>query len=243
MKELLILGLTMFMTFPDDSKITIQPVIPTVDTIMLTENNTVNFRGVVDNSSVSTAQMKLHELSVRRGLKNYPIYIVFDSPGGSIDAGNHFISFTKMYRNVHTIGLDAASMASAIMQQLPGERLVTSTSTLMFHRASIRGLGGQVEEGELEARLAMIKAMVLRLEQKNADRIGISLAKYKQNVLNEWWVYGVNNIKDGTADRLVNIQCSDKLIKSREHAIAQSFFGSSRVTYSGCPLFRSPLVD
>jgi ATP-dependent protease ClpP protease subunit len=243
MKSLFILGLTLLMTFPDDSKIVVQPVIPSADELLLTENNTINFRGVVTNESVQTAMLEVQKLNLRRGIRNYPIYIVFDSPGGSIDAGNNFINFVKMYKNIHTVGLDAASMASAIMQQLPGKRYVTSTSVLMFHRASIRGLGGQVETGELETRLALIKKMVLALENGNANRIGISLEEYKKRVVNEWYVYGLDNVEQGTADKVVNIRCSDKLIQSRSVTYEYSLFGSRKSTYSGCPLFRSPLSD
>lgn len=239
MKSLIIVATLLILTFAGDKSKA--PQLVNADQVVLDIHNTVNFRGTVNGSSVNKAIVDLHELLTKRGNKNYPIYIVLDSPGGSISDGLAFIAFAENYANIKTIGLDAASMASAIMMHLPGERLATSTSVLMFHRARISGLGGQIEDGEAESRLNMIKKMVRHMEQKSADRIGITLSEYKNKVLNEWWVFGQDNKKQNVVDRIVNIKCTSRLIKKRENAYMQSMFGSSSAEYSGCPLLRTPV--
>jgi ATP-dependent protease ClpP protease subunit len=113
-------------------------LIANAKTIQLNTTNTVNFRGPVEWDSVTKVKMELYKKLKERGKKHYPIYIVLDSPGGSIAAGEAFIEFAKMYSNVHTISIFSASMASAIVEALPGKRYVLSTGVFMFHRA--RGL-------------------------------------------------------------------------------------------------------
>lgn len=209
--------------------------------IQLDPNNTIVFRGEVSADSVNAAILKLIELielNVKRGKANYPLYLVLDSPGGSISDGLDFIDYAKSVPNLKTVTLFAASMASAIVEALPGERLVTDTGILMFHRAA-GTFSGQFETGELESRLEIAKTVVRHMESTNADRIGISLKKYKSKVVSEWWIFGKFNIYQKTADRVVNVVCSQELIDSRIATVEQGFFSSSRVTYSGCPLIKA----
>lgn len=212
------------------------------ESIILTPANTVNFRGEVNDSSAQAAQTKLMELNRKRGAAKYPIYLVLDSPGGSISAGNDFIDYARTIRDVKTVTLFAASMASAIAEALPGERLITETGTMMFHRASV-GLQGQISEGEVESRLAYIKSIVGVLEKRNADRLKIPLADYKARVVNEWWEIGSGAVSANMADRVVSLNCAQSLIDAREESFAQVFIFITKVTYSGCPLFRSPINE
>ncbi|MEZ0209219.1 MAG: ATP-dependent Clp protease proteolytic subunit, partial [Candidatus Paceibacterota bacterium] len=113
--------------------------------------NTVNFRGVVNDEMAQGAALELLRLNKLRGDKDYPIYIVMDTPGGNIDSGEAFIEIAKSIPNVKTITLFAASMGSAVVEALPGERLILDSGILMFHRAKGQ-VGGQFETGELESR-------------------------------------------------------------------------------------------
>lgn len=210
------------------------------ESLQLTTGNTVVFRGVVDGGSITDAMLKLSELSRTRGKASYPIYLVLDSPGGSIDAGLSFIEYAKTLPNVQTVSIFAASMASGIVEALPGKRYVTNQGVLMFHRA--RGsLQGQFEEGELESELAFFKSIVLGMEKTNAARIGISIQDYKSKVMNEWWLCGQQAIGANAADAVVDLQCSQELVDSRTTLSAETIFGSYKLVFSGCPLFRAPL--
>lgn len=208
--------------------------------IYLTSENTLTLRGEVNDESIGKLQNKLAELNAKRGSRNYALYLVLDSPGGSIDAGMAFIEYAKTVRNLHTISLFAASMASAIVQALPGERIGTETSMLMFHRAA-GGFQGQFADGEVESRLNAAKQVVALLETKNADRMHMSLADYKQAVQNELWQFGSNAIGK-SVDRLVSLKCSDELIAGNTTETIQIFIFSVTVRYSNCPLFRSAQV-
>lgn len=209
-------------------------------TITLTPANTVLFRGEVDGNSTIKAQLKLVDKVVQRGKAQYPIYLVLDSPGGSIYAGQSFIEFAKTLQNVHTVSIFAASMAAGFVEALPGRRYITENGILMFHRAK-GSFEGQFEEGEVESQLQLWKEIVLQMESKNANRVGLSLQAYKAKVANEWWMTGPSAVRQKAADEVVDIVCNKALIDERETLDEIIFIFRVKRTYSGCPLFRSAL--
>lgn len=208
--------------------------------IQLEPKNTVNLRGPVNSVSVTKTILSLAELDVLRGSENYPIYLVLDTGGGSIKAGLDLIEYAKNIKNLKTISIFAASMGSAIVEQLPGERLVTESGTLMFHRAS-GSFEGQFNDGEVESQLAFWKSLVSSLEQKNADRMGMDIKVYKEKSRDELWIYGKDNVTQGAADRVVSLRCSKELLKQNEIAIIDVLFFTLKATYSKCPLLTEPL--
>lgn len=209
--------------------------------IELTVDNHVSLRNEVTNESVSKLQLELSKKVLKRGLKTYPIYLVLDSPGGSISAGLDFIEFAKNIPNIETVTLFSASMASAIVEALPGKRNIIQTGVLMFHRAR-GGVEGQFESGELESRLEFYKKLVRVMEKTNADRLGISLESYKSKVINELWILGQDAIKEKAADEVVSISCTSALIESKLIE-SFSFMGMDiDVQFSGCPLIKSGTV-
>lgn len=198
--------------------------------IALNLKNTVTIRGEINDNSVLDAQDKIAKLDDERGSESYPIYLVIDSPGGHVTAGLNFIEFAKSIKNLHTINLFAASMASAIQQALPGKRIGLSTSVSMFHRAS-GGFQGQFGDGELENRIQFSKDRVAIFESINAARMQLSLADYKAKVVNEYWVVGAENLKQHIVDEIDVIKCDSALIKATEDL--------EDIRFSSCPLFRT----
>jgi ATP-dependent protease ClpP protease subunit len=204
--------------------------------IVLTQNNHCVIQAAVDYESMQDAKLCLGGQVTKRGRANYPIYLVLDTPGGSVIEGLRFIEWAKTLPNVHTVSLFAASMGSGIMQALPGKRYVTSTSVIMFHRAKGR-FSGQFEDGEVESQLILWKKIVRSMEQANADRIGISLKTYKQKVVNEWWLYGQENVTKKVADKVVTVACSATLMSDVKTVKIETFLGPLEMKVSACPLF------
>lgn len=210
--------------------------------IELTPSNAVVLRNEINDNTISKLQEELALKVVARGTKSYTIYIVLDSPGGSIDSGLNFIEFAKTIPNVETVTLFAASMASAIVEALPGKRNITESGILMFHRAR-GGVSGQFENGELESRLDISKKTVRIMEQKNADRMGLSLDVYKSKVVNELWILGSEAVKTKAADEVVSISCSAALVTSRSVETFEAFMGMTfDVMFSACPLIKAGKV-
>jgi ATP-dependent protease ClpP protease subunit len=208
------------------------------ESIKLGTANTVTLRGPIDDDSATRTALELLRLSKDRGSKDYPIYLVLDSPGGSVEAGEMFIEIAKTIPNLKTITVFAASMASAIVQALPGERLVLESGVMMFHRAR-GGVSGQFETGELESRLEFYKKYIRRMEQRSADRMGISLVMYKRAVKDELWFTSSNALDWNAADRVASIECSPSLIEKSQTVVVQVMIFQVSVDFSACPLLRA----
>ena len=205
--------------------------------IVLTADNMVLIKGEIGVISMIKATKEV--LALRAKNANSKIYLVMNSPGGEIDAGLAFIKFLKTQKNITTISIFAASMASGIVEALP-ERLITKDGTLMFHRAHV-GLEGYINNGELEVRLAYIKKTVQVLEDINRARFGISLEAYRQLVQNEYWLFGQEAIEKKAADRVVDISCDQALIDARNEVTVQTLFGAKTIVYSACPIIELPV--
>lgn len=212
----------------------------TDDSVVLTEDNHIVFAGEVNDQSVAHAQVEIAKLSSRLS-RNEVIYLVIDSPGGSVTAGNRFIDFAaSLPQKVKTICLFCASMGYHMFQSLD-ERLVYESSELMSHRVRIGGLAGQVP-GEAISRLNDIIATTNRMDQKVAKRIGISVEAYQKQIYDELWLSGHDAVKLKHADRVAKIRCSKELAVKTETFTVNTFFGPVEVTISSCPLI-SGILD
>lgn len=207
--------------------------------ILLGTANTVTLRGEINDESAQAAALELMHLSVQRGSQSYTIYLVLDTPGGSIAAGEDLIEVAKSIPNLKTVTIFAASMGSAIVQALPGERLMVDSGIQMFHRAAGR-VGGQFETGELESRLEFYKKMVRKMEKRSADRMGMSLKLYKQKVKDEMWLISDEAIEGKAADKIVSLACTETLSAKKQVISMEIFIFKIDLEYSGCPLLRSP---
>lgn len=208
--------------------------------VVLTTANTVVFRDVITAESVQKAQVQLTQQVILRGARDYTIYLVLDSPGGSIDDGMTFIEFAKTIPNLKTVTIFSASMASAIVEALPGERLITGNGYTMFHRAS-GGFRGQFNDGEVETRLIMARRIVGRMEIINSQRMQLPLDAYKQLVKDELWLDAEQSFSMKSVDRIVDLYCTPTLISATDSITIEMLFMTAELKFSKCPLFRAPV--
>jgi ATP-dependent Clp protease protease subunit len=207
--------------------------------ITLTAENTISLRDSVNWSSISQLQYQLLQKAARLD-DDEPIYLVLDTPGGSVSAGEMFIETLKGVKQpVHTIVIFAASMGFQITQSTDF-RHILSSGTLMSHRATV-GINGQID-GELESRLSYYKKAVGEMEVRSAKRVGMSIVDYKAKILNEWWEVGKNAVTNKMADSVVAVKCSDDLVKRVVSRRIKSLFGSRLVMFSACPLITTPIA-
>ena len=203
--------------------------------ILLTTENTVSIKGAINKSSVNGAINDLIKL-VNFRESNSPIYIVLNSPGGSVIDGLRLIDFANTFENIHTVCMFCASMAHGISQGIKGTRYATKRNLMMAHRAK-GGFRGQFETGEVESQLRVFKALIRSLEQQNADRIGISLKSYKEKVRNEWWTFGQESVDQNVVDKTVDLKCSMELINKQVESTQMTLFGPVKgPLVSACPI-------
>jgi ATP-dependent protease ClpP protease subunit len=209
-----------------------------VTSINLSERNTVVYRS--DVSAISAARLQNEVLKKSRNLpKGAPLYLVLDTPGGDIMAGNQFIDLAKsLGRPVHTITIFAASMGFNIAQRLD-TRYILPSGTLMAHRAYVAGVEGQIP-GEFLTAAATLYRLVTKMEKQNAQRLGISPEEYTALVKDEYWVDGEDAVRQGAADRLVSLQCDSSLDGSYYETV-MTFFGPVTLEWAKCPAVTAPL--
>lgn len=204
--------------------------------IVLTDKNTVIMNAPFRASSVAIVQQKLGKLASKT---KDDLYLVLDSPGGSISAGQALIDYANSLDNkVHTVTIFAASMAYLTAQHL-GTRYIVPSGTMMSHRASISGLSGQVP-GEANSRLRYIGDIVEGLFQSTAKRVGVPYKDYLRSVYDELWLTAGRAVSNNHADKTVLISCGPSLSGTYNTRV-RTPFGSFSVSFSKCPLIRGPV--
>jgi ATP-dependent Clp protease protease subunit len=204
------------------------------ETIELTEKNSVLFRGVVDEESVAKVQVEL----IEKSKAGKDLYLVLDTPGGSVIDGNMLIETIRgLPVKVSTVTIFAASMGFHIAQSLE-TRYITSNGTLMSHRAFM-GMKGEVP-GEFLTRLNYYIRTLTRMDFTAAKRMGISLKQYQELIRDEYWVEGAEAVVDKAADKVVAVRCGAGLDGTTKLEIP-TFFGVITLTMSKCPLVTGPL--
>jgi ATP-dependent Clp protease, protease subunit len=206
-------------------------------TIVLTDKNTVSFNDEFNSMSVAKKQVELFELAASSPEKD--LYLVMNSPGGSVFAGSLFIDTVRsLNKNVHTITVFSASMAYHTVQGL-GRRYILPSGMLMSHRAYAGGLDGQFP-GELNSRIKMLMESTEELDKVAAKRVGISLEDYKKLIHDELWLTGAKAVELNHADEVVQAVC-DKSLSGTNIQEIRSFFGIFKVEFSNCPLITGPI--
>jgi ATP-dependent Clp protease protease subunit len=208
-------------------------------TITLNTNNTLILDSPVDSQSTSVVMaeaMRLDRIPTKE-----PIYLVLNTPGGSIGDGILLYNFLQgMHRPVHTITIFAASMGFQIVQNL-GTRHITQYGTLMAHKA--RGSFSGEFPGQLNNRLSYYMA---RLDEMDAATVARTKGKFTKQAFqaayeNEYWVDGFDAVKNGLADSVVSVKCGNTLAGT--HNTMVPFMGFSvKVTLSDCPMIVGPLA-
>lgn len=206
--------------------------------ITLSESNTVSLNTPIEGSTIKEVSKRLLEVSDNLSSKK-PIYLVLNSPGGSIEAGNELIELAKgLPQDVHTITLFSASMSFQISQNL-GKRYMTSAGTMMSHRAAVGGVEGNIP-GNAFTRLYYYLEMVTRLDQIAADRAGMNIEDYQKLISNELWMGGEQAVDLGFADEVVKVKCDKTLRGPGPVQHIRMFIFSADVTFDKCPLITSP---
>lgn len=212
-------------------------LIPTLalSQITLTKNNHVLFKGVVNAETVGKISRDLLKIS----FKTKPgdtIYLVLDSPGGSVYDGLNFVQlFATIPRNVECIAIKAHSMAHHFLQACPGKRYGVANMASMAHRAS-GGFFGTFNKGQVEQQLKLWTNIVQSMEKVNAKRMGLSLEKYQTLAKEEYWCHGYDCVTKNFVDSIAIVGCSEKLVNEETSRKVNSFFGSYKIYESKCPL-------
>lgn len=204
--------------------------------VMLTPSNHVLIRGEINESTYSVIKPAL--LSDDKET----FYVVLDTPGGDVQVGEDIIEALKTKTNIKTITIEASSMGSAIVQGLPGERLMVESGRMMFHEAmgTISGNFG----GLLQSRTKHWEERISIIEERNSKRMGITLKDYKTKAKSEIW-YTSKSALGVAVDKLITLECSKELLEKETTTEINLGFMTMKQTTSSCPLIKNstPLMN
>jgi ATP-dependent Clp protease protease subunit len=132
-----------------------------------------------------------------------PIFILIDSPGGSVIAGARLISAMQASRSkITTVCLSLCASMGFMIHQYGNERLALDRAILMSHPATV-GYRGDVDR--IASFIGTIQRFTNKMEAEIAKRMGITFDQYKQKIQNEYWVDSEDALKDKVIDGLVYI--------------------------------------
>ena len=209
--------------------------------LTLSEKNTVVLNLPILGSVAASVSKELLEKS--DALKtDEPLYLVLDTPGGSVDDGLAIIEVAKsLPRPVHTISLFSASMGFVISQSL-GDRYVISSSTMMSHLATVSGVSGQIP-GSFIVRALALEAQLMKINATMAERAGISVDTYLNMIMNELWMGAEKSASYGFADKIVTLRCDKTLRGLGAPKELNLGFISATVRFNKCPLVKEIEVE
>jgi ATP-dependent protease ClpP protease subunit len=212
--------------------------------IVLTDKNAIVLRDAVTGESVANIMQQMLYLNQKES-SGKPLYLVLDTPGGSVVHGAQLIDFANsLGRPIHTISLIAISMGFQIVQNL-GERHVLPTSILMSHRAkgSISGEFGGQHKSQAENRFNFWNQIIEQFDLKTVERTNgkQTLASYQAAYENELWLWGKQAVEQGYADKVSVVRCDNSLSGTKDEEVV-SFGFKNTVTFSACPLISSPIT-
>jgi len=205
--------------------------------IELNDKNTINFNEAFTSKYV--AEKQIEAIVMCASNVGSTINLVLYTPGGSVSAGQRlFDTLHALPCTFNTITIFSASMGFQTVQQL-NKRYILPSGTLMSHRASVSGLGGEVG-GELDSILNSIKASVRELDEVAAQRAGITLKQYEEQIRDELWMTGAEAVRLKYADEIVLVTCDKSLLGTRIQRF-NTMFGSFDIEFSNCPIVTGPL--
>lgn len=174
------------------------------NSMILEPSNTVTLKDGIDSNKASYVIRKLH------GIEDDTIYLYIKSPGGSVRAGNRIVqvmdALTEHGKNIICIADEAYSMAFIVFQACQ-TRYILPNSILMQHQMALMTMG-QIER--IRSEMEMYESVERELNQRQADRLKMSLEDFTSKVSNDWWMHGNEIMRNNAADGVVNVMCSSE---------------------------------
>lgn len=135
-----------------------------------------------------------------------PLYLLIDSPGGSVFAGAKVISAIEgSTRPVYTVCVGLCASMGAMIHSYGHKRLATDRSVLMYHPAS-GGFQGPLPRAK--SLMGTVERYVNKMEINISRRSGMSSYDYEQHVLRDFWIDAEDSKQLNLVDDLVILDIS-----------------------------------
>lgn len=173
----------------------------------------------------SAREVKKQMLNLYMDDDKKPIYLLINSPGGSVMAGRSIIDVMTMIKTpIHcqVVGM-SASMAALITMHCD-KKFMTPSSFLLFHQMSIR-IPDYTQIREMEADLKFWRAYWEELMKSTAKKMNMPYEEFFEKNNNTWMITAQQAKDAGYIDDLLTeIQCQKKFGKCREQLFPDPVF-------------------
>lgn len=173
----------------------------TVKQLSLSSSNSIVLVGEIGPEQASLGQ-EITEMAQ----SGKPIYLIINSPGGSVMDGNLIVSAIQSSPvPVYTICMQLCASMAAVIFETGTKRYMVDRSILMFHEAA-GGLQGQFNQ--MKSRLNVFDRLVNKSNHEIAKRVGIDPDVFISKLPSELWLDAEDAVKQNYADSLVNLKLS-----------------------------------
>lgn len=152
------------------------------------------------NESVSDLTETIKSLGAS---SSEPIYLLINSPGGSVLDGALVISAIESSKApVYTVCMQLCASMAAMIHQYGKERLMNDRSILMFHNAAGSAQG---YVPQMLSRLNIINRYVNKMDAYVAARAGLNLTEFAGRLGDEIWLDAEDATNAKFNDKIVNV--------------------------------------
>lgn len=186
---------------PKLNKVFIKPTsTKKVDILNIKSKNVVKLIGVVNYNAKLVAD-QIREFNKE---SDQPIYLIIDSPGGSVVAGANLIAAMQASRlPVITICYNLCASMGAMIHQYGDRRLAVDKSLIMFHPA-YSTLQGNVDV--IHSFTRTLVRYIGKIELDVAKRLKMSYSQYKATTVNELWLDSEDALSLKVIDGIVDVE-------------------------------------
>lgn len=156
-------------------------------------------------SSFSANQVINQIQKANKAKPGQPIYLLLDSPGGSVIDGARIISTMQASKSpVYTVCLQICASMAAMILEYGEERYAVDRSIIMFHPASIGGIF-QGELDKIVSRFTFLQRYVDKMDHYTAKRSGQTYDQFKSKTSRELWIDAEDALEQHYIDAVVKV--------------------------------------
>lgn len=169
----------------------------TGETVVLTDR-VVELTDGIALANVKKAQKQMLEFD---GQSHEPIWVLINSPGGSVDAGLILIDTMKAVQSpIHCVVESKAYSMAAIILTFCDRRYGFPHATFMLHEASYGTIG---EDPSNRSKLDFLTRYLDQVHKEISHNLGMELKTYRARIRDAWWLLADEAKKINLIDTII----------------------------------------
>lgn len=162
-------------------------------------DNFVKLEGEIDSLSVSAVLSELQ----RKAVGKAPVYLLINSPGGSVLDGSRLVSFIENSKTpIYTVCTKLCASMAFVTLQYGHKRMALDRAIIMAHKAS-GGAQGQLEN--MINLLSTMKRYVDKMSLHTARKAGLTLEQFNNLTANDLWLDAEDAVAKKFLDEIITI--------------------------------------